>query len=98
MPLAKQFMSRVNIESQSVSIPISGEGTPTERLTGDATHKVPPWKTELARPLLLYNTNPALLGRAFDPVMLKPDVAEALGVPVQPMAGSEPHELTLAVQ
>jgi hypothetical protein len=39
-----------------------------------------------------------LLFRTFVAVMLKPLPAEALGVPLNPIAGVQPSELTFAVQ
>src|SRR5688572_17220207 len=80
-----------------------GSGPPPEcspnvrRIVG-RTHSSPPANGVPARPETECRNSPGFWLRTFDAWTTNPLLADALDVPLQPIAGVQPSELTFAVQ
>ena len=57
-PAAKAFMSMLNTPLHCPIVPVVST-TAIERLTGVATHRIPPWKGAAPRPAVEYMSSPA---------------------------------------
>src|SRR5687768_2956600 len=58
----------------------------------------PPWNGTAARPVFEYRYRPTLLLITLTVLTVKPELADALDVPLAPIDGVQPSEFTFAVQ